>query len=827
MKKFQFPALKVRKAAGGYEAVTGLDLKSILKAELFYHKPGGGEEDKKNGMARRDKHLHTMREGFIRALNVSSSGSCLEMRLTALPDLMQVSCGKAFISLIVRTLGSSESAAREEAVRQYLGLRPLFLAYMKEAEFVPILSEELLERRLCPFPVNSALSIGRFRETLSLSTPLERLSLGFGPKGLNGNGKADAVSHLFPWVPSHSDWASLLDTLLAGVDPCQIIVRVKPAPDNREFKSLLDRTIRTCELFMAGMEEQQIPLTQQACAIRDVALAQLSELRHCSLNLGVFILTPNSLATAPANVLGGSITAMCGESEGAGFFQGGFSVRRVCARDALGLDYFPDGDPFTASEAACAFRLPAPPPDESTGLPVRRARTSTAMLPYVYRKVEDGIELVVNEHQGLEQPVMIGGDDRMLHTFIIGATGSGKSTLMEAMVLQDIRAGQGVAVIDPHGELVQAIIGKLPQERWQDVVLFDLLEKNRPMGFNLLEYRNIEERDLIIDELYLTLDRIWDMRHVGGPIWESNFRGMLKCLMGDRKHPDFVPTLLEFTSCYLEEGFRKWLRKHISDPQTLDFLTELERTQGDAALWNLSPYITSKFSRFIHDTALKRIVGQEKTAFDFDDIVNNKKIFLVNLGKGRFGPTASALLANQLVSRFKLAAMKRGGMPEAQRKPFYLYLDEAHNLPSENLCELLSEARKYRLGLILATQYTGQIAQPGSRDGDLLSAILGNVGTILIFRLGLDDAIKLAPILYPSFSAADIVGLSNWHGYCRVQLNGTAPPPFSFKTRKDGTSYDRETAFRVRALSNLKYGRDVRTVDSAILKRRSFWKNGG
>jgi hypothetical protein len=185
------------------------------------------------------------------------------------------------------------------------------------------------------------------------------------------------------------------------------------------------------------------------------------------------------------------------------------------------------------------------------------------------------------------------------------------------------------------------------------------------------------------------MDRIYDMRQTGGPIFESNFRGMLKLLMSDTARNDFVPTILDFSSCYLKSAFRNWLKNRTDDPQTLDFLKELERTGGEGSLQNLSPYVTSKFSRFIHDTRLRRIVGQEKTGFCFEEIMNQGKIFLVNLGKGRFGSMASALLANQLVSRFKLAAMKRADMRPEERREFYLYVDEAQNSPrrtSANSC---------------------------------------------------------------------------------------------------------------------------------------------
>ncbi len=205
--------------------------------------------------------------------------------------------------------------------------------------------------------------------------------------------------------------------------------------------------------------------------------------------------------------------------------------------------------------------------------------------------------------------------------------------------------------------------------------------------------------------------------------------------------------------------------------------------------------------------------------------MSEQKILLVNLGKGRFGPYASALLANQLVVRFKLAAMKRGEMAPDKRKEFFLYVDECHNLPSENFCELLSEARKFGMGLVLATQYTAQLKRSGDGSMNLLSAILGNVGTILIFRLGHEDAISMAPALYPAFSSVDIVGLPNWYGYARMQIDGQATPPFSFKTRKDPSVYRKSTARRLRSMSNRRYGTRSSQVDAQIRKRRMVWRD--
>jgi type IV secretory pathway TraG/TraD family ATPase VirD4 len=393
------------------------------------------------------------------------------------------------------------------------------------------------------------------------------------------------------------------------------------------------------------------------------------------------------------------------------------------------------------------------------------------------------------------------------------------------MILQDIQAGRGVAVIDPHGDMIDTIIGQIPMERAEDVVLFDPLDIERPIGFNVLDWKTIQDRDLIIDELYQIFHQIYDFKTTGGPIFEQYFRGALALLMGDKKRENFIPTVLDLTRFFLDKAFRDYLKYTVDDFHLHDFIIQAEKAGGEAAMQNITPYITSKFARF-QDTTFKRIVGQPSTTFSFENIMDEGKIFLIKLGKGRFGSITSALLANMIVSRFKLAAMKRGEVSVSQRRDFFLYIDEAHNLPGENFMELLSEARKYRLGLVLATQYAAQLTKSGVNTKDnLLSALLGNVGQTIIFRLGQEDAEEMESSLTPSFGARDIIALPNWHGYVRMQQKNNALAPFSIKTVINKIPYDPEAANKIKLLSRLKYGVDISIVDKSILDRRDAWKS--
>ena len=826
VRHFPFVHVVRNHKSGSYEGTIGLKLKSILKGDLLSEMEVLSKQGMdQNSVVKGDVPPRRMlREAFIQALSGWPSDVLIELRILAIPNITSRANGYLAIHMLIRSSHKEEEVVREKVMSAFLSLDPILWSHIYEAEFLSVFNGEEIQFQLEPFPPGCAVSVRRNEGMISLSTPLRRLSIGFGPqKLLETEGDEGDIQHIYPWRPSNDGWAILLNSLMAQMYPTELIVRLRPRDPDEALLERLRTNLHSCESFLQGLSEKEGLLRRQAKMIRDISLQHLSELSTGCFDLGVYVLNEGPVDPVMANVVGRSITRSGIDGIEENFFEGGFRVKAIPPMLARSCSAQPEERGFALSEAACAFRLPDPPKDDIPGLALRRSRTNFAFLKGRKEIGSATTCLLVNTHRGIEQQVYSTLEDRFRHMFIIGQTGTGKSTLMESLILQDIQAGRGVAVIDPHGALVEPILGKIPKAREKDVIFFNMLDRKRPLGFNVIQWRTIEERDLIIDELYQTLDRIYDMKDVGGPFFENNFRGMLKLLMGAEKSKDYVPSLLEFTRCYQEKGFRNWLKERTCDPQLLDFVKELERSRGNANIENISPYITSKFNRFAHDTTLRLIIGQEKTSFDFEKVLNQRKILLVHLGKGRFGPYVSTLLANQLVSRFKNAAMKRGDIKPENREPFFLYVDECHNLPPENFQELLSEARKFKMGLVLSTQYAGQIRNALSQS-DLLSAVFGNVGTIAAFRLGYDDATRIARLFYPSFTSDDILGLPNWEGYVRMQANGEATTPFSFRTVLDPTVYSAQTAERIRRISQEKYGCDAWSVERSIERRRSIWK---
>lgn len=399
-------------------------------------------------------------------------------------------------------------------------------------------------------------------------------------------------------------------------------------------------------------------------------------------------------------------------------------------------------------------------------------------------------------------------EDRRRHFYIIGQTGTGKTSLIRDMIRQDILSGRGVAVIDPHGDLVEDTLSFLPKERADDVVLFEPFDMERPCGLNMLEYDTPEQKDFAVQEMIAIFYKLFPPEIIG-PMFEHYMRNAMLALMADQNNPG---TLVEIPKMFTDPSFLQERIKKVSDPIVRNFwLKEWAATTGSTRS-DMLGYVVSKVGRFIENEMMRNIIGQSRSGFDLAKIMDEKKIFLANLSKGLTGEVNSSLLGLILVSKMQMAAMRRARMPEQERQDFYLYVDEFQNFTTDSVATILSEARKYRLNLIIAHQYMPQLKQ------EIRDAVLGNVGTIGAFRIGAEDAENLEKQFQPEFSRFDLVNLDNLNLVVKMMINGKTSTPFKmqllpFKTGK------KEIIEPIKKISKLKYGRPKNIVEQDIAQR--------
>ena len=427
----------------------------------------------------------------------------------------------------------------------------------------------------------------------------------------------------------------------------------------------------------------------------------------------------------------------------------------------------------------------------------------------------DGVLLGVNDFQGSETEVRFKKEDRVRHFYMIGQTGTGKTTLLKNMITQDIANGDGVCFIDPHGSDVDDILASIPEERIDDVIYFDPAYTERPMGLNMLEYDHDypEQKTFVVGELFGIFQKLYGGSPESmGPMFEQYFRNATQLVIED---PSSGSTLLEVSRVMSDEAFRKLKLSRCNNPIVKQFWEKIAgQAGGEASLANIVPYITSKFDVFMANDIMRPIIAQENSAFDFRKIMDERKILLINLSKGRLGDINSSLIGLIIVGKILMAALSRVNMAEADRNDFYLYIDEFQNVTTDSIATILSEARKYRLGLHIAHQFIAQL-EPSIKD-----AVFGNVGSVVAFRVGTEDAEFLEKQFAPIFSASDLINLDNRNGYLRLLVNGQPIEPFNIRTLKPENPHP-EIIEKMKQLSYQKYGRDRAQIEADISKRFS------
>ncbi|MBN1325464.1 type IV secretion system DNA-binding domain-containing protein [Candidatus Falkowbacteria bacterium] len=430
---------------------------------------------------------------------------------------------------------------------------------------------------------------------------------------------------------------------------------------------------------------------------------------------------------------------------------------------------------------------------------------------------KEGILLGINEYRAIETEVRIKREDRRRHLYIIGMTGTGKTFFQNNLIIQDIINGEGVCVIDPHGDLVEEIINYMPKERAEDVIYFNPSDTERPMALNMLEFYTPEQKTFVINEMMNIFDKLYDLKATGGPIFEQYMRNAMLLIMED---PESGNTLMEIPKVLSDEEFRKYKLSKTKTAVVKDFwIKEAEKAGGEAALANVVPYITSKLTSFIANDIMRPIIAQQKSAFNFRQAMDEKKIILVNLAKGKLGDINSNLLGMVIIGKILMAALSRVDMPEQERKDFYLYIDEFQNFLTEGIQVILSEARKYRLCLTIAHQFIGQLVKPN--DTRIKDAIFGNVGTKIAFRIGVDDAEIMAKEFAPIFNEYDVMNVPKYNAFTKILIDNANPPPFNMKVlgSESRPVKNPELASAIKELSRLKYGRPREIVEAEIIER--------
>jgi hypothetical protein len=715
-------------------------------------------------------------------------------------------------------------------------------------------SESEVARYCDPFPIVHLVAITRRSGLEPLDSLKRRPDMrlaGFNRTPVSPAGLAcdeDKVLHIFPFAPTGAPFTTVFKLLLYEQAPVVISTRVRPTSLSFAEESLLEEYIARCERYIQAslgpasedLSRLQPTLKEQAQQYMHYLVRLLFGLKD---NAGLFTIqigSPAQLSRPLIELVGSLISAPAGSLQTSdsrpmeSSFAGGYEIydqsnipESIASIKTLNmvlpvLSGLPAGSErlphlFDSIEGATAFRFPPPTVEAPIGVSSRPWKS----LPLTVELSKSGVLLGMAAHPMCAKPVRLGMEDRRRHIYVTGQTGTGKTTLLKSMILEDMRKGEGLCVVDPHGDLYQELLECIPASRVRDVVLFDPSDTENPAGINMLEYKEESERHFLVQELTGIMQRMMfdeygpSAASMVGPVFYLHMRMNLLLAMSN---PETPGTLLEFYTIFQGNNYwKRWLPLRTKDPMLARWVenvlpqTDYLRPGSDSV--GLGAYITSKFEGFVFDPRLRRIFGQKHSTINFRNIMDEGRILLVNLAKGVLTDANANFLGMVLMAKLMAAATGRVSQPAARRRDFHLYVDEFQNIATQNFVTLLSEARKFGLNLILVNQFLSQI-----QDKRIIDAIFGNVGTLVTFRLGQVDAERFEQEFFPYLNRFDFVNLPNWEAYVSTIVHGQNVPPFSIETiHTDGVADKKARQAAVRR-SRRVHGRPRALVDLELLK---------
>jgi len=714
---------------------------------------------------------------------------------------------KLEMALLARVSGP-EADKEIQTYSQFLSV--LLASRLPDYDFRLVENGQEFSQILSPFQLDHVAEIRKRHQLIPLSTLSRGPSAGLLPQTTSST-LGESVYYVFPFIPRENDFKELVRLLFNLNQNLVLSCLLVPTVITEAEIGFLNEQIVRCEKARADYSKSNQAYHRRADALLMAYEEQLTRLQDAPFLLQIVLASDEPINSVLAESIGVEITEYQNPNSGC-FYCGGYDVvfpeseqdqDKVLA--ALNrLEFSPWGQPaefgrwrflVEAREANCAFKLPVAINHELLGLKI----TYVKPLP-----LPKEVKSLINQHvkktriglhhwAGQESPVFISEADRMRHVYTVGQTGTGKTTLLKKMVVDDLKQGNGLILIDPHGDLFNEILGLVPHERIVDTVVLDPVDTDHPIGLNLLEWHSREEKYFLVKELQEIIRRMMEDEYgpsgpeMTGPMFYHYMEMGLLLVMDDPKRG---ATIYDFCELFRSnDKWKDWIRHKYDDENVEAWvkhqLPRIDFTKQADGGPSMGEYIYSKFKDFIIDPKLRKIFDQKKSTIDLKEIMDSGKVLLVNLAKGELSEKSSRFLGMVLMAKIMSAAMERIKEPKEKRRPFFVYVDEFQNIATSSFTVLLSEARKFGIGLTLANQFLSQI-----RNREIIQAIFGNVSSIISFRVGLADAEMLDDVFLPTIDRNNLVNLPNWQAAVRTAVEGRIVSPFYMKTEITGLPDD-------------------------------------